>query len=84
MKSDKDIELRIANFTEEEADQYDSIQKLRCLLSTLISELDPDNPNSSGESYSSYEVFKEVSKAFDLSQKIFHTMQEGLYDPKES
>ena len=80
MKSDKDIELRIANFTKEEADQYDSIRKLRCLLSTLISELDPDDPNNSGNR--SYEVFKEVSKAFDLSQKIFYTMQEGLYDHK--
>ena len=82
MKSDKDIELRIANFTEEEADQYASVQKLRYLLNTLKVELDPDNPKSSGEGYTSYEVFKGISKAFDLSQKIFHTMQEGLYDPK--
>lgn len=82
MKSNEEIKLRIAKFTEEEADQYISIRELRCLLSTLRSKLDPDDPISGEESYNSYEIFEGVSKAFDLSQKIFHTMEEGLYDPK--
>ena len=78
----EDVELRIANFTKEEAENYASISKLRFLLSILKEQLDPENLNIHDNNF--YESFKLCSQAFDLSQKVFYTMQEGLYDPKES
>lgn len=78
MKRNEEIELKIANFTKEEEENYASISKLRFLLSVLKEQLDPENLNINEDN--SYESFKLLSQAFDLSQKIFYTMQEGLHD----
>ena len=78
MKSNEEIKLKIESFTKEEAENYASISKLRFLLSILKEQLDPENLNIHENNF--YESFKLCSQAFDLSQKVFYTMQEGLYE----
>lgn len=81
MNSNEEINLRILNFTEEEKENYASISKLRVLLSDLKGQFDPDNPDCPVSiTKDSYETFRLISQAFNLSQKIFYTMQEGLHD----
>lgn len=85
MKSNKEVKLRIKNFTKEEKEQYKNIVKLTSLLNELNNDVDFQGfkPN---EMFEDWKLLKPdqkndlIQKAFSLSQKIFYTMQEGLYD----
>jgi DNA-binding MltR family transcriptional regulator len=85
MKSNKEVKLRIKNFTKEEKEQYKNIVKLTSLLNELNNDVDFQGfkPNEMLEDWKLLKPDQKndlIQKAFSLSQKIFYTMQEGLYD----
>lgn len=85
MKSNKEIKSRIKSFTKEEKEQYKNIVKLMSLLNELKNDVDFQSfkPNEMLEEWKLLKPDQKndlIQKAFNLSQKIFYTMQEGLYD----